>query len=889
MGAGASAPEPGIEQETLELLEWPRLAEHLASFASTAAGRRHCRALPLPDRRQESESLLAETTELLALDGLIEGGLSFQGASDIASCVSLCAKGGTAGGEELLALASTLATARRLRRQIEDPGLRPYSSALVNALRTLPELEQRLYFCLEEGGRVTDRASPELSELRRGLQAAVAERRERLQELLRRCAPLLQDLVVAERSGRPVLAVKAGAAAQVKGLVHDSSASGSTVFIEPQAVISLGNRIRDLQGRERELEQRVLTELSALVGGESDALLDLQRILVRLDGALARARYGAWLGATRPQLAADPAAPFELTELRHPLLLWQQRRDGGAPVVPVTVRVDPSLRVVAITGPNTGGKTVTLKSIGLAALMARSGLFLPCSGTPLLPWCGQVLADIGDEQSLQQNLSTFSGHIRRIARILAALTAPGPGDAVGDRSPQGGSPPDASNRTAGPETAAQGPAELAGIHSTSGCHAQPLPAVSGAVAPVVGQDTSSAMPQRDQQAGPAAGTGASLVLLDEVGAGTDPTEGAALATALLRHLADRARLTIATTHFGELKALKYGDARFENASVAFDDQTLSPTFRLQWGIPGRSNALVIASRLGLDGAVIEAAGRALEPGGSGDVNRVIEGLERQRQQQQQAAEAAAALLARTELLHEELLARWRQQKEQSAELQEQRRLQLEHAIRDGQGEVRRLIRQLRAGGRSGGREAAETARLTGQRLKQLQQEHTPPPARLDHGGWRPQVGERVRLLALGKAAQVLAISDDGSELTVRCGVLRSTVALSAIEGLNGEKPAAPEQPIVQVRSRRNPASRGPDVRTEANTVDVRGLRVHEAEAAVEERLRGANGPLWVIHGIGTGKLRRGLRDWLATVPYVERVGDAELGDGGQGCTVVWVR
>ena len=821
-GSGAVAPqaapgtppcEPEIASETLELLEWPRLAEHVAGFAGTEAGRRHCLALPLPATQAESLRLLAETSELLALDGLIEGGLSFQGVADIRGTVVLCAKGGCAGGEELLALAATLAAARRLRRQIDDPELRPVCTALVSELRTLPELEQRLHFCLEEGGRVADRASVELAGLRRRLQAALVERRERLQELLRRYAPMLQDTVISERSGRPVLAVKAGAAAQVKGLVHDSSASGQTVYIEPQAVIALGNRLRELQGEERELERQVLLELSGLVGEEAEALQELERILVRLDAAVARGRYGAWLGAVRPELAQDPDAPFELRELRHPLLLWQQRREAGAPVVPVTVRVGPELRVVAITGPNTGGKTVTLKSVGLAALMARAGLFLPCGGTPRLPWCGQVLADIGDEQSLQQNLSTFSGHIRRIARILAALPA-----------------------------AAASPTD-----------------------------------------------GASLVLLDEVGAGTDPTEGAALAAALLRHLADRARLTIATTHFGELKALKYADARFENASVAFDEQTLSPTYRLQWGIPGRSNALAIATRLGLDAQVVQAAAEQLKPGGSGEVNQVIEGLERQRQQQQEAAEAAAALLARTELLHEELLSRWQQQKEQSAEIQEQRRRELEHSIREGQGEVRRLIRRLRQGGRSGGREAAEVARVTGQRLKRLQQEHTPEPPRLDHGGWRPAVGDRVRLLALGKAAQVLAISEDGRELTVRCGVLRTTVDLAAIEGLNGEKATPPPQLQVHVRSRRNPASRGPDVRTEANTVDVRGLRVHEAEAAVEERLRGANGPIWVIHGIGTGKLKRGLRDWLATIPYVERVSDAEKGDGGPGCSVVYVK
>jgi DNA mismatch repair protein MutS2 len=383
------------------------------------------------------------------------------------------------------------------------------------------------------------------------------------------------------------------------------------------------------------------------------------------------------------------------------------------------------------------------------------------------------------------------------------------------------------------------------------------------------------------------------VLLDEVGAGTDPTEGSALAAALLRHLADRARLTVATTHFGELKALKYADPRFENASVAFDVETLSPTYRLLWGIPGRSNALAIASRLGLDPAVLAAAAAQLEPGGEGDVNRVIEGLEQERQRQQEAAEAAAALLARTELLHEELLQRWSQQKEQSAELQEQRRQRLELSIREGQGEVRRLIRRLRTVGqevRVGGRVAGETARQAGQRLRRLEQQHRPLPEQREHGGWRPRVGDRIRLLALGKAAEVLAISAEGTELTVRCGVLRLTVALAAIEGLHGEKPAPPEPPPqVRIRSRRSPGSRGPEVRTEGNTVDVRGLRVHEAEAAVEERLRGANGPVWVIHGIGTGKLKRGLRDWLSGLAWVERVSDAEQGDGGPGCSVIWVK
>ena len=386
----------GIQREALELLEWGRLGEHVASFASTTAGRQRCRDLPLGPNREASQELLAQTTELLALDGITEGGLSFQGVADLSRILQLCAKGGVAGADDLLDVATTLAAARRLRRQIDDPELRPITSSLVEAVRTLPELEQRLRFCIEDGGRVADRASPPLAQLRRQIGAARQERRDRLNEMLRRYAALLQDTVIAERNGRPVLAVKAGAASQLPGLVHDSSASGSTVFVEPQGVIPLGNRLRQLEGEERDAERAVLQELSALVGAEQPSLEQLQQVLLVLDCALARARYGAWLGAVRPELEADPLAPLQLEGLRHPLLLWQERREGSRAVVPVSVRVHEGLRVVAITGPNTGGKTVTLKSVGLAVLMARSGLFVPCSGSPRLPWCAQVLADIGD-------------------------------------------------------------------------------------------------------------------------------------------------------------------------------------------------------------------------------------------------------------------------------------------------------------------------------------------------------------------------------------------------------------------------------------------------------------------------------------------------------------
>ena len=685
--------------------------------------------------------------------------------------------------------------------QIDDPDLRPHCSALLENVATLPELEQRLKFALEEGGRVANRASASLEDLRLQWEVARQERRDRLQAVVRRWASLLQDTVIAERHGRPVLAVKAGAASQCPGMVHDSSSSGNTVFVEPKTVIGLGNRLAAMDGRIREEERRVLAELSAAVAEQNDAITRLMAVLLKLDLALARGRYGQWLGAVPPRLEAEADASFHILELRHPLLVWQQRKEGGAPVVPVSVEVSEQLRVVAITGPNTGGKTVTLKSIGLAALMARAGMWIPCNGSPSLPWCAQVLADIGDEQSLQQSLSTFSGHVKRIGSILQSI---------------------------------------------------------------------------------ASGPSPALVLLDEVGAGTDPSEGTALAISLLRKLADCARLTIATTHFGELKALKYSDSRFENASVAFDSDSLSPTYQLLWGIPGRSNALAIATRLGFDSGVIEQARQLLKPSGDGDVNAVIRGLEEQRQRQQAAAEDAAALLARTELLHEELLQRWEQQRKNSAQQQELGRQRLESSIRDGQKEVRHLIRRLRDQKADG-----ETARRAGQRLRKLESKHRSAPERRLHPEWRPSVGERIRLLALDKAAEVLEVSDDGQQLSVRCGVMRSMVDLQSVESLDGRRAAPSEKPVVQVKARRGVG--GSQVRTARNTVDVRGQRVHEAEAAVEELLRGANGPVWVIHGIGTGRLKRGLRQWLDSLPYVERVGDADQGDGGPGCSVVWVR
>ncbi len=787
-------------QDTLQLLDWPILCEHLSTFASTNQGYRECKRLNLPDCISESCTRLNQTIEISDLDSLIEGGLSFEGVHDLDQILLLCFKGGVVAGEDLLKVADTLAAARRLRRQIDEPELRPAISALLVNLATLPELEKVLKFGLEEGGRIADRASPKLAQLRLKRQGMREERRSRLQEMLRLNSSILQDTSIGDRNGRPVLSVKATAIDQLLGVVQGSSASGNTVFLEPHEVIALGNKIAVLEKDILQEERRLLAFWCALVSENFSSLAHLSEVMLKLDLALARARYGNWLGAVPPTLHQETDAPFVFTELRHPLLVWEERKNQGRVVVPVSIEITSQLRVVAITGPNTGGKTVTLKSVGLAVLMARAGLFVPCSGIASLPWCNQVLADIGDEQSLQQNLSTFSSHISRISRILEVI-----------------------KQTAGP----------------------------------------------------------TLVLLDEVGAGTDPTEGTALAIGLLRTLANRARLTIATTHFGELKSLKYSDSRFENASVAFDSETITPTYHLQWGIPGRSNALEIAKRLGLDHVITDIAQELIGPNGLDETNKVIRGLEEQRKRQQVAAEEAAALLARTELLHEELLDRWEKQCRDSAEVEELRRRKIAKSIRDGQTEVRALIKRLREEGADG-----ETARKVGQSLRQMERDLQPDSSRVCRRNWLPKVGENVRVLALGKVGEVLSISEDGLQLNVLCGLFRSTLALDSVESLDGRKPSSPET-VIKVQSA-GVVEKGSNVRTARNTLDVRGLRVHEAEVAVEERLRHSNGPLWVIHGIGSGKLKKGLREWLRSVNYVERCADAEQKDGGPGCTVIWL-
>ncbi|KYC36243.1 DNA mismatch repair protein MutS [Scytonema hofmannii PCC 7110] len=788
-----------IQSETLELLEWSRLCQHLSTFAATKLGVIAARQTIIPESQAQSEQLLAQTKEVYELESRLNAGLSFDGIQDIGDSLERAELQGILAGDELLAVATTLAGARNLRRVIDNHPDLLILNELVADLRTYPELEQEIHRCIDERGQVADRASQKLDEIRTSLRQLRGQIIQKLQNIIQAKSSAVQEQVITQRSDRFVIPVKAPQKDAIPGIVHDTSSSGATLYVEPNSVVPMGNQLRQLLRREQVEEESVRSILTQQVAEVKPDLEKLLAIATTLDLAVAKSRYSFWLKANPPRfINFQEKDSITLRQLHHPLLVWQHQHEQGYAVIPVDLLIQPEIRVVTITGPNTGGKTVTLKTLGLAALMAKVGLFIPAREPVEIPWFQQILADIGDEQSLQQNLSTFSGHIRRISRVLEAL------------------------------------------------------------------DTNS------------------LVLLDEVGAGTDPAEGSALAIALLQYLADNALLTIATTHFGELKALKYQDDRFENASVEFDESTLSPTYRLLWGIPGRSNALAIAQRLGLKQEVVEQAKTQLG-GATDEVNQVIAGLEAQRRRQETKAAQAQDLLQQAERLYKEVSDKARNLEEREQALRASQEVAVKETIAQARGEIAQVIRRLQQG-----KPTAQDAQQATNALNEITEKYASAPPSKPKVGFIPKVGDRIRIPKLGQTAEVLTAPDDDSELTVRFGMMKMTVKLEDVESLDGQKaePVAKPKPAPAPTPTPQPA---PAIRTSKNTVDIRGRRVPDAEIILDKAISEANGPIWIIHGHGTGKLRQGVHAFLQQHRRVSRYEAAEQTDGGTGVTVAYVQ
>ncbi|MFN6481809.1 MULTISPECIES: endonuclease MutS2 [unclassified Nostoc] len=832
-----------IQSETLELLEWHRLCQHLATFAATKLGATAARYLKIPNSQTQSEQLLEQTKEVYQLESRLTTGLSFEGIQDIGDSLERAERSGILAGDELLAIATTLAGARNLRRVIDNQEDLPILTDLVADLRTYPELEQEIHRCIDERAQVTDRASQKLGEIRTDLRRVRSQITQKLQNILQAKSGAVQEQLITQRSDRFVIPVKAPQKDAIPGIVHDTSTSGATLYVEPNSVVPLGNQLRQIIRKEQAEEEtirRILTEQVAAVKPDLERLL---AIATTLDLATARSRYSFWLGANPPRfIQREDREMITLRNLRHPLLVWQQQHEQGQPVVPVDLLISPQIRVVTITGPNTGGKTVTLKTLGLAALMAKVGLFVAAREPVEIPWFDKVLADIGDEQSLQQSLSTFSGHIRRISRILEAL---GNGE-VEEQGSRG--------------------AALRLISAT------------------LNDQRSVTEEQRSRGAeGELSTSNSALVLLDEVGAGTDPVEGSALAIALLEYLANHAQLTIATTHFGELKALKYEDDRFENASVEFDESTLSPTYRLLWGIPGRSNALTIALRLGLKPEVVQQAktqvGEATD-----EVNQVIAGLEAQRRRQETKAAEAQVLLQQAERLYKEVSAKAASLEERESSLRASQEIAVQQAIAQAKGEIAQVIRRLQKG-----TPTAQEAQQATNALNQIGQQYQPATPAKPKVGFMPKIGDRVRIPKLGQIADVIAAPDADGELSVRFGLMKMNVKLEDVESLDGQKP----EPVVKAKPTpaavTPPPPVVPEIRTSKNTIDLRGKRVADAEYILDKAISEATGSIWIIHGYGTGKLRQGVHAFLQQHPRVNNYEPAEQADGGTGVTVAHIK
>ncbi|MCH2246455.1 MAG: endonuclease MutS2 [Crocosphaera sp.] len=809
-----------IYRETLNLLEWERLGEHLATFTATKMGAIAARNLPIPTSLADSKELLAQTQEIYGLEQNLEIRWTFEGITDVGDSLKRATLKGILSGKELLNIATTLAGMRRLRRIIDDCEELPVLKELVADIRTYPELEKAIHHCIDEAGKVTDRASPKLESIRHNLKEVRDRIYQKLQNIIQQKGGAIQEPVITQRGDRFVIPVKAGQKEQIPGITHDTSGTGGTFYIEPNSVVQMGNKRRQYLRQEEREEETILRQLTEKIAEVAEDLEYLLAIAMVLDLATARARYSFWLGANPPRFIQDKET-ITLRQLHHPLLVWQEKHEQGSPVIPINVQIKPDIRVIAITGPNTGGKTVTLKTLGLAALMAKVGLFVPAKEPVEIPWFEKILADIGDEQSIEQNLSTFSGHIRRIVRILEAL----------------------EQATLSPETLP---------HS-------PSPSLPHSPSP-------------------------SLILLDEVGAGTDPAEGSALAIALLNRLADQARLTIATTHYGELKALKYEDSRFENASVEFDDRTLSPTYRLLWGIPGRSNALSIAQRLGLDVDVIDEAKTRIG-GLSQDVNDVIAGLEAQRRKQEEKAQEAQKLLQQTEKFYGEVTQKATALQEREQDLKRYQELEVQKAIADAKEEIAKVIRNLQKGNKS-----SQNAQKATEAINNISQRQLPKKVK-PKVSYQPKVGEKIRLSNLGQTAEVLEVSAEDEEVMVRFGLMKMTVAFRDIESLDGQKIETKvkekKQAVTPPPPQPSKPKDVPTIRTSKNTIDIRGSRVAEAEADLENAIAQAtdSGILWIIHGKGTGKLRQGVHEFLKRHPQIAKFELAPQKEGGSGVTL----
>ncbi len=801
-----------MNEKSLRTLDYFKILELLAARCAFAPSKE--RALELRpartlDEAQRQLDLTHEAVNLLAKNPSFTIG----GARDIRKSIALASHAGALDAQELLDIRATLIAARNLCRTLDR--LREEAPLLAELAASLPQpggVIEAISAAISERGEVLDSASPQLAAIRHELRIVHERLLSKLQRMVSdtAIAPFLQEALVTQRDGRYVLPLRAEFKGRLPAIVHDQSSSGATLFVEPLAIVEQNNQYRQLQLEEEEEVRRVLFALSLMVGEHAQALTQVVDGLAEIDLILAKAAYAQELDATQPQLhAIVPPRPaskkrtptastvtLRLIQARHPLL---DRRT----VVPIDLVLPPEAYALVITGPNTGGKTVTLKTVGLLCLMAQSGMFIPAEAGSALSVFDQVFADIGDEQSIEQSLSTFSAHITNIIHILKN-------------------------------------ADLR-----------------------------------------------SLVILDELGAGTDPQEGAALARAILTHLLQRQITTLVSTHHPELKAFAHTTEGVVNASVEFDLETLRPTYHLTIGLPGRSNALAIAQRLGLDERVLSMAREQINPQDL-HVDKLLDEIRRQRDLARQARQQTERMRQEVAALRAELaerLAKIDLERQQLLDEARQQALEELGQLRGEIAEMRRTLLRLR--------QPLDEVQPLIQRVDRLEQETM--DAKVE-AAWMPEAGEKV-VLAPGVRVRLRSFrtpgvlsSIEGDEAEVLVGNLRLRTKLSDVEALDASASSAMEQQEPVGRSVVLPAEGKPAPRME---LDLRGKTGEEALDALEDYLEAAflaGMPfVRIIHGKGSGKLRQVVQAYLAQHPHVSSFEAGKPTEGGEGATVAHLK
>lgn len=788
-----------MNEKALKTLEYYKIIDMLEAFATSSIGKNKCRQLRPLDNLTEIETMQQETAD--ALSRIYQkGSLSFSGVKDVRGSLKRLEVGSTLGIGELLAIRSLLENASRAKAYSRQETENEHTDSLDNMfelIEPLSPLATEIGRCILSEDEISDDASTGLRQVRRSMKLTNDKIHTQLSSFVSgNSRTYLQDAVVTMRNGRYCIPVKAEYKSQVPGMIHDQSSTGSTIFVEPMTIVRLNNEMRELEIQEQKEIEMILSNLSQLAAENLDAIFDDVKLLSELDFIFARAQLAKSQNATEPRFNRDRI--IDIKKARHPLIDKHK-------VVPIDIRIGETFDLLIVTGPNTGGKTVSLKTVGLLTLMGQSGLHIPAFDNSRLSVFREVYADIGDEQSIEQSLSTFSSHMTNVVRFM--------------------------------ETA----------------------------------DSDS------------------LVLFDELGAGTDPTEGAALAIAILSTLHDRGIRAMATTHYSELKVYALSTPGVENASCEFDVETLRPTYRLLIGVPGKSNAFAISQKLGLPLSIIERAKEQISQEDE-TFEDVLSNLEESRKTIESEREELASYKEEIKTLKEQL--------EEKQDKLDQRK---ERIIAEANEEAHRILREAKD-------YADQTMRIFNKAgkdsmsAKELEKHRSDLRKKMDKAGkkvalktpqkqkstLRPQdlsLGDSVKVMSLNVKGTVSSKPDSKGMLFVQMGILRSKVHISDLQLI--DEPVITGPALSRTGAGKIKMNKSASVRTEINLL---GKTVDEAASELDKYLDDAYlahlSSVRIVHGKGTGALRKGVHNYLKRLKYVQDFHLAEFGEGDAGVTIV---